>query len=300
MKLFVILLLPLVAHAQWVPLQENPGLFEGDMILSPDQKAEIDQGIYRYATKKSGLWPKSGQYVYVPYEIDSGNSDARGAVEKAARDYEQYTCIRLRPRRGERAYLRFYAGGGCSSPVGYRGGQNSISLPRGCRRHGTVLHEIAHSLGVYHEQSRPDRDNYVTVVWDNLKHAQHNFKKQSYSVVDSLGTPYDYRSMMHYSGTAFGSGKITLRTKDRSMQDIIGQRTGFSDIDKIQLNKLYRCNGGGGPNPTKRPPPTRNPPPTDCKDRVVDCAKNSRNCKSTWPAWRDYMRKYCRRTCNFC
>ena len=47
------------------------------------------------------------------------------------------------------------------------------------------------------------------------------FQKQSYSKVDSLGTPYDYQSMMHYNWNAFGRksgdfGLQTIRTKDRS------------------------------------------------------------------------------------
>ena len=76
--------------------------------------------------------------------------------------------------------------------------------------------------------------------------ASSQFQKQSYSTVDSLGTPYDYQSMMHYNWNAFGRksgdfGLQTIRTKDRSKQWLLGQRDGFSKIDVIQINKLYRC-----------------------------------------------------------
>ena len=78
--------------------------------------------------------------------------------------------------------------------------------------------------------------------------ASSQFKKQSYSTVDSLGTAYDYQSMMHYNWNAFGrpNGDFalqTIRTKDRSKQWLLGQRDGFSKIDVIQINQLYQCRG---------------------------------------------------------
>ena len=57
----------------------------------------------------------------------------------------------------------------CSSPVGYRGRVNRVSLASGCRRLGTVMHEIGHSIGIYHEQSRPDRDNFVEILFQNIQ-----------------------------------------------------------------------------------------------------------------------------------
>lgn len=74
---------------------------------------------------------------------------------------------------------------------------------------------------------------------------QYNFNKQRASNINSLGTGYDYKSMMHYGRTAFGRGRLTIRTKDPNMQNVIGNRQGFSEIDKKQINLMY-CGGNGG------------------------------------------------------
>lgn len=44
-----------------------------------------------------------------------------------------------------------------------------LNLSKGCFRHGTVVHEMLHTLGFYHMQSTYDRDDYVKINWENIK-----------------------------------------------------------------------------------------------------------------------------------
>ena len=71
---------------------------------------------------------------------------------------------------------------------------------------------------------------------------KHNFRKYNVSQVDSLGIPYDYLSVMHYSETAFGNGATTIIARDPSVIQL-GQRVGLSPKDITQADLLYRCNG---------------------------------------------------------
>lgn len=63
---------------------------------------------------------------------------------------------------------------GCFSQVGYQGrGKQLLNLTPhpaglGCMRHGTIVHELLHSLGFFHMQSHTKRDKYVKIVWDNI------------------------------------------------------------------------------------------------------------------------------------
>ena len=44
----------------------------------------------------------------------------------------------------------------------------SLGVP-GCMSKGVALHELMHTLGFQHEQSRSDRDDYVKVIADNIE-----------------------------------------------------------------------------------------------------------------------------------
>jgi len=133
----------------------------------------------------------------------------------------------------------------CYSFVGRQGGNQDISIGEGCERLGTVLHEMMHAIGFIHEQSRPDRDRYVRVFYDNIKEGmEHNFQKYTGGQVRRLPTNrgfYDYDSCLHYNNQAFSKtfeDTIESRT-DPSRR--FGQRENFSLHDVQQINQLYNC-----------------------------------------------------------
>jgi len=190
------------------------------------------------ATEKNILWPNGVVY----YRYHSGVSDSvKSVIEDAMKHWEDRTCITFQQRSHQANYVEFQQPSGvCSSAVGMQGGKQIIKLAQACG-FGAAVHEIMHALGFWHEQSRPDRDSFVTINWDNIQNGKsHNFNKKAGSEIDSMGSNYDFGSIMHYGKTAFSkNGEDTITPKVAGVT--IGQRTGLSAHDIWQVKKLYNC-----------------------------------------------------------
>lgn len=152
-------------------------------------------------------------------------------------------------------------GSGCWSYIGMIGGSQSLNLADGCVTLGVTMHEFLHALGQKHEQSRADRDTYVTVDFSKIPDAKrHNFEISTEADCNtagvegcdpSSGRDYDILSLMHYGATAFSvDGSPTIIPKPAAYQRYtsdpaqyhkyeLGNRMGMTQDDADQLAAQY-------------------------------------------------------------
>nr|ACA03771.1 metalloproteinase [Halocynthia roretzi] len=213
--------------------------------LAPSNLDDIQNGV---TSQNFRLWPidaGTGLFI-VPYEYsttDPPTQRVRNAVDLAIADFNSMTCVRFRPRTSETNHILIQNGSGCSSFVGRQTGSQPVTLANGCGNKEIVIHEFMHAIGFQHEQSRPDRNSFVTVFLANVESGfEHNFDIALN--IDSRGSPYDYYSLMHYGTHFFSSNdQATLLPTNASFNNIIGQGTEFSVQDLFQINHptVYNC-----------------------------------------------------------
>lgn len=146
---------------------------------------------------------KSEKYwndLVIPYEHNV-DSKTITIIDKAMKEWSSKTGITFVKHTVEKDFVTFVSGYFvCQSNIGKIGGQQLVTLSPQCD-YSNALHELGHVLGLEHEQSRADRDEYVVVHLEEIKEGMsHNFDKVS-SYKPS--TPYDYNSIMHYDSFDF-------------------------------------------------------------------------------------------------
>lgn len=89
-------------------------------------------------------------------------------------------------------------GNDCMSTIGYaRAPGQKLDLSDNCFTKGLIIHELAHSLGLYHEQQHPNRN--VIVLRDVV--ARTGLSASNYQIISRqkvVDFPYDPLSIMHY------------------------------------------------------------------------------------------------------
>ena len=129
-----------------------------------------------------------------------------------------------------------------SSFVGMLGGVQALKISNWTRR--LILHEIGHALGLSHEHQRSDRDDFVDVIWENIR----SEKKGAFEIRDTVnfGT-YDFQSIMHYRRDAFSAnGEDTVVPKPQYSEHLNAMER--LDLGNNQIEILEPLSGLTGLN----------------------------------------------------
>jgi hypothetical protein len=231
-----------------------------DPNMPSQQKSDVDKAVT--------YWRKETNLKFVEYSWTSSKPD----------NYVSFTGMTVQQRKELKQIAH------CSSPIGMRDGKGAtiITADSVCSL-GNIKHEIGHAVGLYHEQSRDDRDKYIKIDWNNL--VSDRWKKQYCIVSKNEATHkggYDYYSIMHYRPYLIAEDDEKDCPRKQTISDKvvcpifevldptvdtsrIGQREGLSDLDRSGIDQLY---------PPPKPTNGNNPPPpvaTNGKKNGLGC-----------------------------
>ncbi len=217
---------------------------EGDILIGT---------LAQISTKSASILPAIGGRRWdngiIPFELDEDLPllNKISALEAIAlwqkNTHVEFIELTSKNRSAYSDYLSFVPAYGttCSSYVGRQGGKQFINLAPRCNTMNAA-HEIGHAMGLWHEQSREDRDQYVQILWENIDE-EHRYNFVQHLTDGQDYAEYDYDSIMHYTAYAFSkNGKKTIIPLSENAN--IGQRDHLSVLDIDAVNTMYPENGG--------------------------------------------------------
>ncbi|KAL7724621.1 hypothetical protein ACLKA6_016450 [Drosophila palustris] len=193
-------------------------------------------------------WPNPTLYYRISNDY---TEDEKSNVREALQVFNEQTCLQFeevsgRGPAGRRLIHYKKSPKMCGTKVGYNpipllgGTSHDVQLTEHClSKVGIIQHETLHVLGLYHEQSRSDRDDYVVIDYDNIPRKYWSqFMAMSESTTTTYDVPYDFGSVMHYPKNAFAKdpSKLTIRALvgGESVEREMGQVVGPSEGDLIK------------------------------------------------------------------
>ena len=168
----------------------------------------------------TGLWPVVNGVARVPYTITNVTTANTNNINAAIAEANTQLAgvLQWEPANASDVNLVNFdfdpsnLTGACEAFVGMVGMTQTIGGSINCTT-TTILHEMGHAMGLYHEQSRADRDTYVNFMEQNIDKPNHlDFDIVGSGSVDS--GLYNYASIMEYGPFSFNKDGVspTLET----------------------------------------------------------------------------------------
>jgi hypothetical protein len=223
-------------------------------------RADSDPKHIAIDSEKPRPWPRG----IIPYDVENLSPSQKAEVKRAMQRWVGTGAkISFIPHGSELEYIYFTGetnAGNNTTHIGFKKGmRNEINITSFWWRQGEwmIVHELGHVLGFFHEHARWDRDDYVTVHYENIKPGrQHDYDwvPRTNWIVNS--TAYDYYSIMHYR--VCWAGKCESQCKDgdgsspcavldpagTKYDGVIGQwnNNGISQLDAEKVRLVYGTN----------------------------------------------------------
>ncbi|MDC8098384.1 MULTISPECIES: M12 family metallopeptidase [Chryseobacterium] len=186
-------------------------------------------------------WPNATVYYTLPSQGSLSTQNYNTFltnINKAFEMISSQTSVQFIQRTNQTEYITFtYSTSTNSSPLGW--GKNTVNGIKiyNITYPAIIAHEVMHSMGIMHEQCRPDRDQYIIVdVNRAIEGSRHNFNLYN----DYAGNgEFDFGSVMMYQSTDFAidTSKPVMTKLDGST--FTKQRTALSAGDYAGINHLY-------------------------------------------------------------